>query len=52
MFSIPFTALAQDRNVKIAKSEFTKPAFIDAPEIYIKVVESSFENPESLAKLN
>jgi hypothetical protein len=45
MFSIPFTALAQDRNVKIAKSEFTKPAFIDAPE-------SSFENPESLAKLN
>jgi outer membrane protein OmpA-like peptidoglycan-associated protein/tetratricopeptide (TPR) repeat protein len=51
IFSISFTALAQNREVKKANDQYTKLAFIDAQEIYLKVVESGYESPEVLAKL-
>lgn len=51
IYGISFSVLAQEGQVNKANDQYSKLAFIDAQEIYLKVVESGYENAEILAKL-
>jgi outer membrane protein OmpA-like peptidoglycan-associated protein/tetratricopeptide (TPR) repeat protein len=45
------TGFAQQRKVNRANKDYTNLAFIDAQELYLKIVENGYQSPEILAKL-
>jgi len=45
------TAVGQERKVDKAGKDFAKLAFIDAQELYLRIVENGYSSPEVLAKL-
>ncbi|MGJ8685652.1 MAG: OmpA family protein [Nonlabens sp.] len=51
VFAFSVMGLAQNKTVKKANKDYENLAFIDAREIYLKVVESGYKNEEILSKL-